>query len=105
MPLAEVALEIVGGVTAALMVIVRVLVSVPKPLIALIETLVLPAEIGVPEIAPVCVLIVRPAGRFVALNEVGAFDAAITKVNAALTVPLTASALVIKGTAVAIVSV
>lgn len=48
--------------------IVKVSVAVPVPLafVALIVTLYVPAAVGVPEIKPVFVLTVRPAGRPVA---------------------------------------
>ncbi len=47
------------------------------PLLALIMTLVVPAAVGVPEIRPVLVLIVRPAGSGLALKLVGLLVAVI----------------------------
>ena len=72
MPLAEVALVITGG--GGLIVSVSVAVPVPLALVTLSETLYgLPASVpaaGVPEISPVLVLTVKPAGRPVALYVV-----------------------------------
>lgn len=53
--------------------IVKVNVAVPKPvtLIALIVTEEVAAVVGVPEITPVLVLTLRPAGNPVALKLVG----------------------------------
>jgi hypothetical protein len=47
------------------------------PLVALMVTLVVPAVVGVPEITPVLVLTVRPAGSPVALKLVGLLVAVI----------------------------
>ncbi len=47
------------------------------PLLALMVTLVVPAAVGVPEISPVLVLIVRPAGSGLALKLVGLLVAVI----------------------------
>jgi hypothetical protein len=61
-------------------VITRVAVAVlqgPAPLLAVIVTLVVPAVVGVPEITPVLVLIVRPAGSGPALKLVGLLVAVI----------------------------
>src|SRR5207253_8803368 len=55
-------------------VITRVAVAVlqgPAPLLAVIVTLVVPVAVGVPEITPVLVLTVRPAGSGLALKLVG----------------------------------
>jgi mannose/fructose/N-acetylgalactosamine-specific phosphotransferase system component IID len=41
------------------------------PLLALMVTLVVPAAVGVPEITPVLVLTLRPAGNGLALKVVG----------------------------------
>ena len=51
------------------MLIVKVSVALPVPpaLVALIVTLYVPAVVGVPEIKPVLVLTLRPAGNPVAL--------------------------------------
>jgi hypothetical protein len=61
-------------------VITRVAVAVLQglaPLLALMVTLVVPAAVGVPEIRPVLVLIVRPAGSGLALKLVGLLVAVI----------------------------
>jgi hypothetical protein len=71
-PFAVVALVIEGAVTgAAAIVMVRLPLPVPPAFVALIETELMPAEDGVPLINPVVVLIVSPAGRPVAANDVG----------------------------------
>ena len=68
--------EVMAG--AALRVITRVAVPVPVALVAERVTLKVPAAtLGVPEIAPVVVLMERPPGRPVALKEVGKLPAAI----------------------------
>lgn len=57
-----------------LIVITRIALAalhVPAPLLAVMVTLVVPALVGVPEIKPVLVLIVRPAGSGLALKLVG----------------------------------
>jgi hypothetical protein len=59
-------IEVVVG-TGLLIVKVRVAVPVPPGLVALMVTLYIPAVVGVPEITPVLVFTVRPAGRPVAL--------------------------------------
>jgi hypothetical protein len=60
-------------------VIVSVSVAVPVPpaLVAPIVTLELPTAVGVPVISPVAVAMVSPAGRPVALNDVGVLLAVI----------------------------
>src|SRR6266513_894403 len=61
-------------------VITRVAVAVlhvPAPLLAVMVTLVVTALVGVPEIKPVLVLIVRPAGSGLALKLVGLLVAVI----------------------------
>jgi len=61
-------------------VITRVAVAVlqgPAPLLAVIVTLVVPVAVGVPEITPVLVLTVRPAGSGLALKLVGLLVAVI----------------------------
>jgi hypothetical protein len=63
-PLAVVALVIAGGATAT--VTVRVAFPVPPAFVALSVTVEVPAVVGVPEIAPVAVFTVRPAGNPVA---------------------------------------
>ena len=75
MPVAVPALEMTGA--GGLIVRVSVLVPVPPPLVALKLTLEVPAVVGVPEIKPVVVLTVRPAGSPVALKLVGEFEAVI----------------------------
>ena len=47
------------------------------PLLAVIVTLVFPVDVGVPEITPVLVLILRPAGSGLALKLVGLLVAII----------------------------
>ena len=47
------------------------------PLLAVIVTLVVPAAVGVPEITPVLVLTVKPAGSGLALKAVGLLVAVI----------------------------
>ncbi len=49
---------------------VKVAFPVPLPLVALMVTLYVPAVVGVPEIKPVEVFTVKPAGRPVALQVV-----------------------------------
>ena len=56
---------------------VNVPVPVPAEFVSKIVTVDVPAVEGVPEINPVEVLTVRPAGNPVALNEVGLLLAAI----------------------------
>ena len=60
MPLAVVALVMTGG--GGLIVKIKVALPVPLLLAALIVTLYVPAVVGVPEIAPVVVFTVKPAG-------------------------------------------
>jgi len=50
-----------------LIVKVRVALPVPPELVALMVTLYVPAVVGVPEITPVVVFTLRPAGSPVAL--------------------------------------
>jgi hypothetical protein len=77
-PVAVPALEITGAAgKLALIVMLKVLVPVPPALVALSVTLVVAAVVGVPEISPVVVLTVSPAGNPVALKEVGLFEAVI----------------------------
>ena len=59
--------------------IVKVSVALPVPpaLVALMVTLYVPAVVGVPEIKPVLVLTVNPAGSPVALKLVGLLVAVI----------------------------
>ena len=65
MPLAVVALVMTGG--GGLIVKVKVALPVPLLLVALMVTLYVPAVVGVPEINPVLVLTLKPAGSPVAL--------------------------------------
>ena len=71
-------IELIVG--AALIVITRVAVAAlqePAPLLAVIVTLVVPVVVGVPEISPVIVLTLRPAGSGLALKLVGLLVAVI----------------------------
>ena len=63
----------VGG----LIVKVNVWLPVPPALVALVVTVYVPAVVGVPEINPVLVLTLKPAGSPVALKLVGLFVAVI----------------------------
>ncbi len=56
---------ITGG-AGGLMVIVKVAVPVPPEFVALIVTVKVPEAVGVPEISPVEVFTVKPAGKPVA---------------------------------------
>jgi len=69
--------ELVITGVAGLIVRVSVAVPVPPALLALKLTVELPAVVGVPEINPVTVLIVKPPGSPVALKLVGLFVAVI----------------------------
>jgi hypothetical protein len=60
-----------------LMVKVSVALPVPPALVALIVTVYVPAVVGVPEINPVLVSTVKPAGSPVALKLVGLLVAVI----------------------------
>ena len=62
---------------AGLMVRVKVALPVPPALVALMVTVYVPAVVGVPEINPVLVFALRPAGNPVALKLVGLFVAVI----------------------------
>src|SRR2546430_150731 len=68
--------------------IVNVAVVVPAALLAVIVTAKVPPARGVPEMTPVEVLSVRPAGRPVALKLVGVLLAAIAKLKAEPKTPL-----------------
>jgi hypothetical protein len=59
-------IEVVVG-TGLLIVRVSVALPVPPALVALIVTLYVPVVVGVPEITPVVVFTLRPAGSPVAL--------------------------------------
>jgi hypothetical protein len=67
-------------VDTALMVITSVALAVLQelaPLLAVMVTLVVPAAVGVPEITPVLVFTLRPAGSGLAVKLVGLLDAVI----------------------------
>jgi hypothetical protein len=71
-------IELIVG--TALIVITSVALAVLQelaPLLALMVTLVVPAVVGVPEITPVLVLTVRPAGNKLAVKLVGLLVAVI----------------------------
>ena len=72
-----VALVMMGAMEAAATVMVRVAVSVPELLVALIVTTEMPTFEGVPVMAPGEELSTRPAGRLVAAKLVGEPDAVI----------------------------
>jgi hypothetical protein len=94
-PLSLVALVMTG---TPKIVSVSVAVPVPRLLVALIDTVdAPPAPVGVPEITPVLVLTVRPAGNPVAPKLVGVLVAVIWYENATPTVPLALVELVITG--------
>jgi hypothetical protein len=59
-------IEVIVG-TGLLMVMTRVAVPVPPELVALIVTLYTPPTVGVPEMSPVLVFTLRPAGNGLAL--------------------------------------
>jgi hypothetical protein len=62
---------------AGLIVMTSVALPVPPALVALMVTLYVPAVVGVPEINPVLVFTVKPAGSPVALKLVGLLVAVI----------------------------
>ena len=66
-----VAALVISGANA-LTVTVSVLLPVPTVLLAEIVTDLVPAVVGVPEITPVPLFTLKPAGRPVALKLVGA---------------------------------
>ena len=75
-PLALVALVITGA-AGLLIVSVSVAVPVPPAFVALNVTVALPVAVGVPEINPLVVLTVSPAGSPAAPKLVGVFVAVI----------------------------
>src|SRR3989338_11458508 len=79
------------------MVRVNDMVPVPPELAALKVTFEVPAVVGVPEIRPVPVLMVSPAGSPVALKLVGLLVAVICRLKATPTVPDAVVALVMTG--------
>jgi len=68
-PEAESALVMTGA--DGLIVRVSVEVPVPLALVALMVTFVVPAAVGVPDMRPLAVLTLKPAGRPMALKLVG----------------------------------
>jgi hypothetical protein len=80
-----------------LIVRVRFAVPVPPALVALNETVEVPATVGVPVIAPVLVFTLNPTGKPVALKLVGLLLAVILYVNATPVAPLAVVGLVITG--------
>ena len=74
-PLAVRGLVMTGA--AGLTVMPSVALPVPPALVALIVTLYVPAVVGVPEIKPVVVFTLKPAGRPLALKLVGLLVAVI----------------------------
>jgi len=50
---------------------------VPAAFVAVIVVLYVPAVVGVPEISPLVVLMLKPGGKPLAPNEVGVFVATI----------------------------
>ena len=95
MPEAVAALVIDGGVGSTVMT--KVPNPVPPALLALMLTLVVPVALGVPVMAPLLVLTLRPAGNPLALKLVGVLLAAIVQLKAEPLVPVAVSALVIDG--------
>jgi hypothetical protein len=75
-PLADVELVITGA-GGLLTVMAKLAEPVPPALVALIVALVVPVAEGVPEITPLLVFTVRPAGKPDALKLVGLFEAVI----------------------------
>ena len=71
------ALLVMTGGAVETTVIFRVAVPDPRELLALIVTLDVPCDVGVPEITPVAELIVNPPGRPVAAKDDGALLAEI----------------------------
>src|SRR5438067_6158728 len=69
-------IEVMVG-TGLLIVRVSVALPVPPAFVALMVTLYVPAVVGVPEINPVLVFTVKPAGSPVALKLVGLLVAVI----------------------------
>jgi hypothetical protein len=67
----------VGAVPIVITRVAVVLSQVPAPLLAVIVTLVVPVFVGVPEISPVLVSTLRPAGSGLAVKLVGLLVAVI----------------------------
>jgi hypothetical protein len=68
---------IVGTALIVITSVALALLQELAPLLAVMVTLVVPAVVGVPEITPVLVFTLRPAGSGVALNVVGLLVAVI----------------------------
>jgi hypothetical protein len=68
---------IVGVVPIVITKVALPVLQEPAPLLAVIVTLVAPAFVGVPEITPVLVLTLRPAGSGLAVKLVGLLVALI----------------------------
>ena len=68
-PDAESTLVMTG--VAGVIVSTKVAVPVPPALLALMVTLVVPTEVGVPDMRPLAALTLKPAGRPTALKLVG----------------------------------
>jgi len=68
---------IVGALPIVITKVAVAVLQVPAPLLAVIVTLVVPAVVGVPEITPVLVLTVRPAGNGLVVKLVGLLVAVI----------------------------
>lgn len=81
-----------------------VAVVVPPVFVAPIVTFEAPVAVGVPVMVPVVVLIDKPTGRPVAEYAVGVFVATIWYVNCTSFVALAVNALVIAGTATAVIT-
>jgi hypothetical protein len=94
-PLALAALVMDGG--AGRTRIVRLAEPVPPALVAEIFAVKLPAAVGVPVMRPFVALMLKPAGRPLALNAVALLLAVIWKLKAVPTEPLALAALVIAG--------
>jgi len=68
---------IVGAVPIVITKVAVAVLQVPAPFLAVIVTLVVPVAVGVPEITPVLVLTLRPAGNGLAVKLVGLLVAVI----------------------------
>jgi len=88
---------IVGAVPIVITRVAVAVLQVPAPLLAVMVTLFVPVVVGVPEISPVLVLTLRPAGNPVALKLVGLLVAVIVYEKATALVPHAVSGLVIAG--------
>lgn len=84
-----------GATPAAAIVIPKVAVPVPEPLLAYSATFVVPIAVGVPVMAPVEELKVKPAGSVLTLKLVGDWVAAIVKVNGEPTLPAAVSGVLV----------